>query len=166
MLRFLASTRSTSLASALRAVSWPCGASRDATTAFDARPSRAVLGVRLLARSVRRRQNSPSGSDHQRLHSHCCSHPHARAQGTPSAAPNPGCSGTCRLRLRLSRSYLFRISLMAERITVTTPCRECRSSPVELIRVIQKGRYLWCPKCHAVWFAVWGKEPARAGTPT
>jgi hypothetical protein len=42
-------------------------------------------------------------------------------------------------------------SPMTEPTIVDTPCRECRAAPVELLKVIRKQRYLWCPKCHAIW---------------
>jgi hypothetical protein len=32
------------------------------------------------------------------------------------------------------------------------PCRECRRSPVEVLKRLRHGRrYLWCPQCRAIW---------------
>jgi hypothetical protein len=35
---------------------------------------------------------------------------------------------------------------------VAVPCRECRRSPVEVLKRMRSGsRYLWCPQCRAIW---------------
>jgi hypothetical protein len=35
---------------------------------------------------------------------------------------------------------------------VAVPCRECRRSPVEVLKRLRHGRqYLWCPQCRAIW---------------
>jgi hypothetical protein len=35
---------------------------------------------------------------------------------------------------------------------VAVPCRECRRSPVEVLKRLRHGRQcLWCPQCRAIW---------------
>jgi hypothetical protein len=35
---------------------------------------------------------------------------------------------------------------------VAVACRECRRSPVEVLKRMRSGsRYLWCPQCRAIW---------------
>jgi hypothetical protein len=45
------------------------------------------------------------------------------------------------------------VRVMADNALVTRPCRECRSSSVELLKVVHDKRVFWCRQCSAVWFA-------------
>ena len=45
--------------------------------------------------------------------------------------------------------------LMEKPAVVAKPCRECGWSPVEVLKRIRSGLYLWCPKCRAIWLDPW-----------
>jgi hypothetical protein len=49
---------------------------------------------------------------------------------------------------------------------VAVPCRECRRSPVEVLKRMRSGsRYLWCPHCRAIWVCHALTSIFRAGIP-
>jgi hypothetical protein len=49
-------------------------------------------------------------------------------------------------------SVEHRETLMDSPELVAVPCRECRRSPVEVLKRMRSGsRYLWCPQCRAIW---------------
>jgi hypothetical protein len=54
---------------------------------------------------------------------------------------------------------------------VAVPCRECRRSPVEVLKRMRSGtHYLWCPQCRAIWVVdrttlLAESNPTRSHTP-
>ena len=34
---------------------------------------------------------------------------------------------------------------------VAVPCPACGCSPVEVLKKERNSRYLWCPRCRAIW---------------
>ena len=40
---------------------------------------------------------------------------------------------------------------MASPDLVVVPCPQCGCSPVEVLKKMGNSRYLWCPRCRAIW---------------
>ena len=53
---------------------------------------------------------------------------------------------------RAGRSFWSRRNaVMDSPELVAVPCPECGRSPVEVLKKIRNGRFLWCLRCRAIW---------------
>ena len=45
---------------------------------------------------------------------------------------------------------------------VEVPCPACGCSPVEILKKERNSRYLWCPRCRAIWVVDRSSLPDRS----